>query len=118
MARALAHGAGGPGGKDAELLADLGDDSGDGAVVLGGEAVLGGTMREKLGLERDGTAQDAGDAGEDLGAVGGAEVVGEEVVVWGVDAATEGGGEPVDAGDEPVNEEEEDEPAGDVEQTH
>jgi hypothetical protein len=72
----------------AEVAANVDDD----AASMDGEFLLGRTELEKLGVEGGGAAQGAGDAPEDDGAVGGAEVLDEEGVVWGVGPRTEGGG--------------------------
>lgn len=115
-ANGSAYGAGGFARVDAELAAD-GDDLGaDGAAGFDWEALLGWAAREEVGLEGGGSAQGAGDAGMNPGAVGGAEAGGEEAVVR-APGLIQGGGELAAAADDPVGEEKEKEPAGDGEQT-
>jgi hypothetical protein len=105
--------------EDAELAADVDDLRTDGAAVgYVGQARIGGTGREELGLEGFGAAQAAGDAGEDGGAVVGAEAFDEDGEVGMGGTPAEGSGELPAAEDEPMDEEEEGEPAEAGEQTH
>ena len=108
----------GLGAEEAEVAGDADDFCGDGAAGFDGQSLLGGAAREQLVFEVSGAAQGGGDAGKDQDAVGGAEVRGEEAVIRGAGATTiESGGKLTAAGDEPVNDENEDQPADDGEQT-
>ena len=98
----LRNGVAGPGAEDAEVGADLDDDRGDGTAA--GDVVqlaLGGPDGKHLGVQSDGAAQAAVDAGE----------------VGRGDAVMQGGDELLAAEDEPAEQDEADEPAGDGEQT-
>ena len=110
--------AGGGVAKDAELAADGDDLCADGAAVGEvGQARIGGAGCQELVLKGSGAAQAASDAGEDGGAIVGAEAFGDEGEVGVGGPLADGGSELPADGDEPVKEEEEGEPANGAEQT-
>ena len=80
--QAMAAGdASGGGAEYTEIAADGDHFRGDGAAGFDGEAVLGGTARVQIRLERGGAAQGVRDAGQDHDGVPRAEMAEKEGVV-------------------------------------